>query len=84
MVLHGEDRQIAVGHPLHRAVVQVAMGDLELGTREGLGLDGEPVVLRRDVHATRAQVLDGLVPAPVAELQLEGPCAERPGEDLVT
>src|SRR5437773_11274353 len=38
MVLDGEDRQLAVGHALDRAIVQVDMGHLEL-RREGIRID---------------------------------------------
>src|SRR5437588_656817 len=82
MVLDGEDRQLAVGHALDRAIVQVDMGHLEL-RREGIRIDREAVVLRGDVDAAGAQVLDGLVAAAVAELQLERLSSEGEREQLV-
>src|SRR5438046_9729238 len=53
MVLDGEDRQLAVGHALDRAIVQVDMGHPEL-RREGIRIDREAVVLRGAVGAAGA------------------------------
>jgi hypothetical protein len=44
---------------------------LDVG-RQRVGIDGEAVVLRGDLHLARAQVLHRVVRAAVAELQLEG------------
>ena len=46
-------------------------------------IDGEAVVLRGDGDLAGAQVLDRLVAAAVAELELEGLAAERVAEHLV-
>src|SRR5438093_11341782 len=83
VVLHGEDGELLVNHPLDRVVVQVPVGDLELGRLHGLRVDREAVVLRGDVDPPGAEVLDGLVPAAVPELQLVRLAAEREAEDLV-
>ena len=48
-----------------------------------IGIDGEAVVLGGDGDFAGAQILDRLVAAAVAELQLEGRAAEGVGEDLV-
>ena len=50
---------------------------------QGVGIDGETVVLRGDGDAAVAQVLDGLVAAAVAEFELEGLAADGVAEDLV-
>src|SRR6267378_5882236 len=65
VILDGEDRQLPMGHPFHRAVVQVHMGDLELRLRKGIRIDGEPVILRRDVYTPGPEVLHRLIPAAV-------------------
>src|SRR3989454_9323289 len=83
MVLHGEDREFPVSHALDRAVVQIPVRHLELRTWEGVGIDREAVVLRRDVDAPRAEVFDGLVPAAVPEFQFERPSPEGEGQELV-
>src|SRR5213592_4762605 len=82
MVLDREDRQLAVGHALDRAIVQVDMSHLEL-RREGIRIDREAMVLRGDVDAAGPQVLDRLVAAAVAELQLERLSSEGERKQLV-
>src|SRR2546428_12087498 len=83
MVLHGEDRECPVGHAFHGAVVQIPVRHLELRTWEGVGIDREAVVLRRDVDAPGTKVFDGLVPAAVPEFQLERRPSEGEGQQLV-
>src|SRR2546430_8388156 len=83
VVLDGEDWQLAMGHPFHRAIVQVHVGDLELRFRKGIRIDRVAVILRRDVDTPAAEVLHRLIAAAVPELQLEGLPAEREGQKLV-
>src|SRR5256714_13955087 len=83
MVLDGEDRQLPMGHPFHRAVVQVHVSDLEFRLRQGRRIDGKAVILRGDVDPPGAEVLHGLIPAAVSELQLERLPAEGEGQKLV-
>src|SRR3989475_8856956 len=83
MVLDGEDREFPVGHAFDGAVVQIQVRHLELGTREGVGIDREAVVLRCDVDASRTKVLDGLVPTAVPEFQFERRPPEGEGQELV-
>ena len=71
-----------MGEPFDRPVVQVGVRDLDV-RGEPLRIDRIAVVLRRDLDAARAEVLDGLVPASVAELELERLRAHRDPEDLV-
>src|SRR3972149_5602298 len=82
MVLNGENRQLAMGHPFDRPIVQVHVGHLEL-VREGLRLDRESVILGRDVDPAGTEVLHRLVPPAVTELQLEGARPEGEGNELV-
>src|SRR5881628_3741787 len=51
MVLHGEDRELPVGHAFERAVVEVQVRDFEFGTGKRVRVDRESVVL--DVIWTR-------------------------------
>src|SRR5712691_1187222 len=83
MVLHGEYREFPVSHAFHGAVVQIEVRHFELGTWEGVGIDREAVVLRRDVDASRTKILDGLVPAAVPKFQLERRPSEGEGQKLV-
>src|SRR4029453_13047522 len=69
---------------LDGAVVEVRMGQDELRLpREGLGVDGEPVVLRRHLDVAGLQVVHRVVRAAVAELELERPGPAGQAEDLV-
>src|SRR5690242_4227362 len=97
VVLDGAPRNVLEDQPLDRAVVEVEVG--ELGVAEvGLPTDRlvaidrpiparpehrEPVVLGGDVDPPRAQVLDRMVRAAVAERELEGLEADRATEQLV-
>src|SRR5262245_23024758 len=76
VVLHGEERQALVLEPFDGAVVQVRVRE-DRRAAERVGVDGEAVVLRRDLDLAGLQVLDGLVRAVVAELELVGATAER-------
>ena len=83
MELNGTHPLVPVTDAGNRPVVQVPVGDFKIR--------GKPfcahrvsVVLRRDENASRAKILHRLVRATVSEPQLEGRCAEREREDLVT
>src|SRR4029079_14819088 len=80
--LRGEDRQGPVAESLEGSVVQVAerRGDVR-GQRARV--DREPVILRRERDVSGADVLDRVVRAAMAELQLERARAEREAEELV-
>ena len=73
---------IAVAHAFDGAVVEVDVGDLDVGGEAG-GIDGEAVVLAGDGDLAGAEVFDGLGAAAVAEFEFEGFAAEGVAEDLV-
>src|SRR5437870_8962674 len=83
MVLHGEDRELPVGHAFERAVVEIQVRDFELGTGERVRVDRESVVLRCDVDASAPKILDRLVASPVSELQFVRLPAEGKGQQLM-
>src|SRR5207253_653220 len=58
VVLDAERGQPPVAEALDRAVVQVALGDVEVPGGDGPGIDLELVVLARDVDSTVVEVLD--------------------------
>src|SRR5581483_1304659 len=70
MVLNREGRERAVAHPLGRSVVEVDMGPFNLffDSRE---IDGEAVILRRDLDPLRRQINDRLISPMVAELEFK-------------
>src|SRR5689334_10420091 len=83
MVLHAEHRQLPVAQPLAGAVVQVDVARLPAAARQGGRVDGEVVVLRRDLHAPGGEILHRVVGAMMAERQLVRASAGGQPEDLV-
>mmetsp|Transcript_39186 Transcript_39186/g.118419 ORF Transcript_39186/g.118419 Transcript_39186/m.118419 type:complete len:430 (-) Transcript_39186:480-1769(-) len=80
--LHGEPR----AHPVDDALVAPVVGvhhQRHPVRRQGARVDGEPVVLRRDVAALRAQVHARLIHAAVAKLHLVRLAARREGQELI-
>ena len=65
------------GAALDGAVIQVDVRDLDV-FRQRLGIDGEAVVLRRDLHLAGLELLDRMIRAAVPELQLVGRCRPSP------
>src|SRR5947209_13698450 len=59
------------------------MGDLHARGVQSRRVYRVAMVLGGDIDAAGAEVLHGMVPAPVAERQLEGARAEGAAEDLV-
>ena len=82
VILDGEDRQGFVGQTLDRAVVEVDLADGERIFWERARVKRVAVVLRRDHDATRGQVLDRMIRAPVAKRELEGTAAKRTAQKL--
>src|SRR6516225_8263251 len=82
MILHAEDRQFLVPHPLDCAVVQVDVCYFNVG-RERLSIDDEAVVLCGDRHSSAAQIFYRLVGAAVAEFQFECRSAKGESENLM-
>ena len=83
MVLHREDRQLAVPHPLRGAVVEVHVRLDQAELLHGARIDREAVVLGRDLDPAGREVLDRLVRAAVAAVEFVGPGSEREGQKLV-
>ena len=76
VVLHGEHRAADVLHALDRAVVEVDIahaGDLGI---DRVADDRVAVVLAGDIGAVRVQILDRVVNAAVAVLELGCLCAD--------
>jgi len=52
VVLHPEDRLLAMGKGRNGSIVEIQMGDLHLIGRERVSVQGETVVLAGDFHHT--------------------------------
>ena len=82
VILDAEDRQALVPQSLEGLVVQVDVTGLDVGGQRGR-VDGEAVVLGRDLDLAGRLVADRVVGASVAELELEGLRAEGLAEELM-
>src|SRR5215207_6543429 len=71
VALEAEGRLVRACQALQRAVEQADVRGTKVGA-ERLLVDGEAVVLARDGHASRIEVLHRVVGAVVPELHLEG------------
>ena len=91
VVLHRERRNVEGVEALDDVVVEVDVADLDatearwaLGDDADRSVDGEAVIVARDLGATGGDVDDGLVDASVAERQLVGGEAEGAPEQLIS
>src|SRR5271168_5084948 len=83
MILHGEKRQRFVPQSLQRVVVQIYMRQLNLVGIDRLRIDSEVVVVRRDLHLAVGHILNRMISAVMAELQLVGLATERKASKLM-
>ena len=84
MVLYGKDRVFLMPYSLNAVVVEVYMGNLYLIRVQAFGVYTEAVILGGDFDLAGGQILDRLVGATVAELQLECLTAIGQTQHLVT
>ena len=84
VVLDAEGGQRAVAEALDRAVVQVALRDVEIAVGDRRGIDLELVVLTRDVDVARVEVFDRVVRTVVAVRQPRSRSSGGAAHDLVT
>src|SRR5207244_10412907 len=83
VVLDAEHGQPLVAEALYRAVVEIALRDIEVARRNRVPVDLEFVVLAGDVDPAGVEVLDGVVGAVVAIRKARGRRSSRPTEDLM-
>ena len=79
VVLHAEERQRLVAQAFESLIVQVDVGQLDFVGVDRVGIDGEVVVVGRDLDLAGGVVADRVVAAVVAELELVGACRRAPG-----
>ena len=72
VVLHRERAGASVAHTLDGLVVDLDVGDLQIGARQRLGVDGVPVILAGELDASGAQVAYRVVEPAMAEPQFVG------------
>ena len=83
MILHAEDGLRLVTQTFDGLVVQVHVRDFQI-RRQGLRVNRETVVLRRNFDFAGLEFLDRVVGAAVAELELIGIGAHRERQDLMS
>src|SRR5258707_8724045 len=73
MVLYGEGRPVLQTDPFDGFIVQVKMGDLDIGClSHRRRIYPEPMILSRDLASAGQQVLDGVIQPPMTMVHLEG------------
>lgn len=82
VVLDAEGRKLAMVEAFDRVVIEAAVGDLQV-VGERFFLDGEAVVLRRDLDRAGFKILHGVVRTAMTELELERLRAAGQTEQLV-
>src|ERR1039458_1772243 len=82
VVLHAEERECLVTQTFERLVVQINVGQLDLVRVDGVGIDGEIVVVRSDFNLACSVVLNRMVAAVVAEFELVSAPAEGEATEL--
>src|SRR6516225_8814096 len=84
MILYAEHWVVTHPKPLERLVIEVDVRDFNVTQVERIGIDGETVIVRRDLHLARQFVDDGMICAAMAEFHLVGFTANRQAENLIT
>src|SRR4051812_30397692 len=82
MILHRKHRPFLVAQTFHGFVVEIDVRDLDV-RRKCFGIHRESMILAGDCHFAAAQVFYRLIPAPMAELELEGFSAEGVAQQLM-
>src|SRR6185437_9405146 len=83
MVLHAEHGAAGAGEPLVAAVEQADMGHLDAGGQR-LAVHREAMILAGDLDPPGGELLDRLVGAAMAAIELVGPPTQCQSEQLVT
>ena len=83
MILHTEQRQVAVTQAFERLIIQINVRELDFGLRQRVGIDGEIVVMRGDLDFAGVELLDRMIAAVVSEFEFESFAAERDAGQLM-
>ena len=84
VVLHREQRQRAMAQAFQSIVVQVDVGFQDLRIFQRIRIDGEVVIVRRDLNLAGLQLLYWMVAAVVAELEFVRLAAQREADKLMS
>ncbi len=84
MVLDAECSELPGGKSLAGVVVEIQMCQLDVLPGQRVHIYAKTVILAGDFDFACVQILDGMIGATVAELELVGFGAHRQSEDLMT
>ncbi len=82
MMLHREDRQVAVADPFHGLVIQVFMPQTG-GIAQRIQINGKTVILGGNLHLAGGHIHNRQVGTMVAEGELDGLAAQGQSKQLV-
>src|SRR4051812_7324559 len=83
MVLHTERRQRPMLQSFDSVVVEVHVRHFDVVQIQAVRIDGESMILSRDLDLVALQVHDWMISAVMSEFQLEGSSAKRQSQNLV-
>src|SRR5438067_7723595 len=84
VILHAEERQRAVAEAFERVVIQINVRQLNFTLSDRIGIDGEVMVVRRDLDFAAVETLYRMVAAVMPKLQLVSPAAECEPDELMS
>src|SRR5438270_792249 len=84
VVLHAEQRQRSMPQPLQRVVIQIDVGLNDLRFLQRIWIDGEVVIMCRNLDLARLHLLHRMIAAMVPEFELVSPAAQRQPDQLMT
>src|SRR5262245_47305401 len=84
MVLHAKRGNRSVFHSFDSIVIQIEVSDFYVVRVQTFRVDGESVILCRDLHLLPLEIQNRMVSAMVTKLQFVGASAKRQTHDLMT
>ena len=72
MVLNAEQRQIPVAHALEGCVVQVNVRELDFRGGQRVRVDGEVVIMRRNLDLAGGHLFNGMIAAMMPKFEFVG------------
>ena len=84
MILNAERRLAAVPETFERLIVQIDVGNFDIAGFQRIRVNGEPVILRGDLHPSSRVVQHRMVCAVMSELQLVRLRSQCQAQQLMT
>ena len=84
MILHAEQRQVAVPQAFQSRIVQIHVREFDFAIWQRIRIDGEVMVVRRDLDLPRCQLLHRMISAVMSKLELKSFPAEGDAGELMS